>query len=115
MNEIPISLFIFMVLFLLACIAISISKLQLFNIVAGVAGIILSYTLSKISINGFLVQQFGGITSADTIITDSVSIYYSPQSYIFLLLVILTLIITIFNILSEIKYNLEPDIGDFEL
>jgi hypothetical protein len=104
-----------MVLFLLACIAISISKLQLFNIAAGVMGIILSYTLSKISINGFLVQPFGDITSADTIITDSVVIYNLPQSYIFVFIGTVTLLITIVNIVSEIKYNIEPDIGDFEL
>lgn len=114
MNEIPISLFIFLALFMFACAGISVSRLHIINIVAGMLGVIVAYVLSKISINGMLVMQFGGITSTDSIVTDSVSIYNSPQSYIFLFIAIILLGITIINILSELKYTLEPDIGDLD-
>lgn len=116
MNEIPISFFVFMVILTLLCLVISISQLKFINIVSGIICLILSYTLSKISINGLLVKQFGDITSIDTITTTTVSITNLPMSYIFLLMALLALIITINNILVEVKYNLEPDLeGEFDI
>jgi hypothetical protein len=86
------------------------------NIISGILSIILAYILSKISINGMLVQQFGGISSTDTIITDTVSITNLPMSYVFLFIAVVAVLITISNILVEVKYNLEPDLeGDFDL
>ena len=116
MNEIPISLFIFIVLFSLLCLAMSTSHARVINVISGIFCLILSYILSKISINGLLVQQFGDITSSDTIITSSVSITNLSMSYIFLFIGLIALIITINNILVEIKYNIEPDLeGDLDL
>lgn len=116
MNEIPLSYFIFMVIFSLLCLVVSISQLKIINIVSGIICLTLSYVLSKISINGLLVQQFGDITSSDTITTNTVSITNLPMSYIFLFIALLALIITINNILVEVKYNLESDLeGDFDL
>jgi len=107
-------MFIFITLFLLACIAVSLSKVQWINTACGIIATTLSYFMSKICINGTLVQQFGGITPTDNIITDAVVITNLPMSYIFLFIALVSLLITIINILSEIKYNLEPDIGDLD-
>ena len=116
MNEIPISYFMFMVILSLLCLVMSISHIKIINIVAGIVCLTLSYVLSKISINGMLVMQFGDITSTDTIITTSESIINLPMSYIFLFIALIAVLITISNILVEIKYNLEPDLeGDFDL
>lgn len=116
MNEIPVSFFIFMVIFSLSCLVISTTQLKVINIVSGMLCLILSYVLSKISMNGLLVKQFGDITSSDAIITSSVSITNLSMSYIFLFIGLIALIITINNILVEVKYNLEPDLeGDLDL
>lgn len=116
MNEIPTTLFIFMVFLMLVFIIISMSNLKIMNIISGILSIVLTYILSKISINGMLVIQFGGISSADTIITDTISITNLPMSYVFLFLAVVSVIITVINILNEIKYNIEPDLeGDFDL
>ena len=116
MNEVPTMLFICMVVVLFLCMVISVLKFSLFSIIAGVIAVILSYTLSKISINGVLVQQFGDVTTSDTVITDTVSITNLPMSYLFLFIGVITLLITINNILVEVKYNLEPNLeGDFDL
>jgi hypothetical protein len=105
-----------MVVFSLLCLVVSISQLKIINIVSGIICLTLSYVLSKISINGLLVKQFGDITSSDTITTNTVSITNLPMSYIFLFIAIIALIITINNILVEVKYNLEPDLeGDLDL
>ena len=116
MNEIPIALFIGMVFALFICMVISVWEIPRLSIITGVIAVILSYTLSKISINGVLVKQFGDVTTADTVITDTVSITNLPMSYLFLFIGILTFIITVMNILNEVRYNLEPDIEaiDFE-
>jgi hypothetical protein len=116
MNEIPILLFIFLVIAMISCLVISKFDIQLLNIVAGTIAVILSYLLSKISINGLLVWSVGDITSSDAIITDTISVTNLPMSYLFLFFGLIALLITINNILIEIKYNLEPDIeGDFDL
>jgi len=116
MNEIPISLFIFMVFLTMVFMIISTSQLKIINIISGILFLILSYILSKISINGMLVQRFGGISSTDTIITGTVEIINLPMSYIFLFMGLMAVLITINNILVEVKYNLEPDLeGDFDL
>ena len=115
MNEIPISLFIFMVFLIIAFMIISTLQLKIINIISGMFCLMLSYILSKISINGMLVERFGGISSNNTIITDTVQITSLPMSYIFLFIALTALIITINNILVEVKYNLEPDLeGDLE-
>ena len=116
MNEIPISLFILIVVLMFVFLIFSIYSSSFINIICGILSIILSYMLSKISMNGMLVQQFGGISSTDTIITNTVSITNLPMSYIFLFIALISTIITIKNILIEVKYNLEPDLeGDFDL
>lgn len=116
MNEIPIALFIGMVFALFVCMVVSVLKIPQLNIITGIIAVILSYTLSKISINGVLVERFGDVTSSDIVITDTVVITNLPMSYLFLFIGILTFIITTMNILNEIRSNLEPDIEaiDFE-
>ena len=114
MNEIPPELFIFLVLFLIACLAITVSRIHIFNIAAGFIGLIFAYSLSKISINGLFVMQYGDITSTDVVITSSESIYNLPQSYIFSFIGIVILMITVMNIVDVIRDYIEPDIGVIE-
>ena len=75
-----------MVFLMLVFVIISMSNLKFMNIISGILSIVLTYILSKISINGMLVKQFGGISSTDTIITDTISITNLPMSYVFLFL-----------------------------
>lgn len=116
LTEVPITLFILMSILTFIFLIVSVHNSQTINIVCGILTIMLSYILSKISINGMLVYQSGGISSADAIITDAVSIVYMPMSYIFLFVAIIATLITISNIFIEVKYNIEPDLdGDFDI
>ena len=114
MNEIPVVLFIFLVIFLLACLAISISNVSGLNVVTGIIVVTLSYMLSKVCINGQLVNSFGGLSTTDVIVSGPRSITSLPLSYIFLFIAVMAVLITVVNIVSEIKYNLEPDIGELD-
>lgn len=116
MNEIPLSLFIVMAIISFLSMIVATTKLKNINIACGFISSTFFYLLSKISINGLLVVQFGEISSVDAVVTTSQPIVNLPMSYLFLLMAIISIIVTITNILYEIKYKLEPDLeGELEL
>lgn len=110
MNEIPTVLFIFITVIAWMCLIISYCNLKYINVITGIVCTILFYFLSKISINGQLVEQFGDIDSSNTIITSTATVQNEPMSIIFLFLAILSALITIINIFKEVQYNVSPDL-----
>lgn len=114
MIEVPTSLFIFLTIIMFLCIAFALTHLKYINIICALVGGMLAFMLSRISVNGLLVQQFGGVASNDTIITDTVAFTSQPMSYLFLFFFIISVILIVKNILQEIHYNLSPDL-DIEL
>ena len=116
MNEVPVPLFILMSFLTFIFLIISVYNSKIINIFAGIVATMLAYTLSKISINGMLCQVFGGVSSTDTVITNTTTIIYMPMSYIFLFISLISTLILIANVLTEVQFNLQPDLnleGDY--
>ena len=88
MNEIPLYLFIFImiVLFVLVLHAMSVQRMS--AVVSAFVSVITAFTLSKISINGQLVTNYGHISTDNAMVFGTATIQNSAQSWIFVMVAI---------------------------
>lgn len=103
MNEIPIYLFIFIMLITFFFIINALNGTGLFSLVASFISVILSFVLAKVSINGQLVSNHGHISTDNAIVFDTFVVQSSAQSMLFTLIGIL-MTIRVIMILIE-QYN----------
>lgn len=108
MNEVPMYLFIILTLLAFVAMLISLKIRYPINIVTGIIAIMLSYFLSRTSINGKLVQSYGGMTSTDTVTTGTLIIQNSAMGWIFLFMAIVCLGILIKMAMDELTYQMKP-------
>lgn len=110
MGNVPVYLFILMGIidFILLYLTLHINYPG--NVITGILSIMSSYFLSKVSVNGHLVQTFGGVTSGDTIITGTYVIQNAAMGWIFMFLALISVILVIKIIFNEINYQLTPEL-----
>ena len=103
MNEIPLYLFIFlmMVLFVLVLHAMSVQRIS--AVVSALMSVILAFTLSKISINGQLVQTFSGISAINTVVIDTIPIRIGWLSWVFAFIGVVMVVFTLLLLVTVYK------------
>ena len=99
-NEIPLFLFIFLIIVMFYFILQALNDTRIWSIFSALIATVLAFVLSKISINSQLVQNFGDISSTDTIIFGTYTVQNSAQSWL-LLMVAIFMTIRLFIILIE--------------
>lgn len=108
MNEVPMFLFIILTLLAFAGLFVSIKVQYPINLVSGIITIMLGFFLSKTSINGTLVQNFGDVTSFNSVATGNYVIEIPALGWLFLFVAIISVGIVIKIIIDEINYQIEP-------
>jgi len=103
MNEVPISLFIFLMLILFYSFLLSLSGTGIISIFSSFVSIALSFILAKISINGMLVYNFGHISSTDVMIYGEYVIQNGAQSLLFTMTAIFMTIRVIMILIEQYK------------
>ena len=83
MNETPLYLFIFLMLVMFYFILQALNDTNMRALFSCFISVILAFTLAKVSINEQLVQNFGDISSTDSIIFGTSTVVHSAQAWIF--------------------------------
>ena len=76
---------------------------NLLSLTASFISVILSFTLSKISINGQLVSNFGHISTNNVMIVESFTIQNGSQSFLFTMIAILMTIRVVMILVEQYK------------
>ncbi|HUX55911.1 MAG TPA: hypothetical protein VMV77_02980 [Bacteroidales bacterium] len=84
------------------------------GIVSALGAFALSFLCAKIIINGTLVQNIGGIDEAGNIVQGVTVIQVPALSYVFLFVAVVMVIQFINQVISEIRFQVSPDIEVFE-
>lgn len=100
MNEIPLYLFVFLMIVTLYSAMQALSDTSLWSLFTAFMAAVLSFVLAKVSINGQLVQNFGEISSTDTIVTGTSAVQNSAQAWFFVAIAIF-MIVRLLMILVE--------------
>lgn len=111
MDNIPLYLFIFVLIVMVVFVIISFRDGGLSALYAGIASL-LAFVLSKVSINGSLISKYGWISSTDILVFGTQSYYNSAQSYILLFIAIVMAIVMLINIIEYIKLNVIKDLDN---
>jgi len=103
MNEIPIYLFIFLLIVMVFFAFHALRDTDLWSLNAAFMASALAFGLAKISINGQLVQNFGEITSTDAIVTGTSIVQNSAQAWFFLAIAIFMTVRLIMILIENYK------------
>jgi hypothetical protein len=100
MNEMPLFLFIFLIIVMFYFMLSSLHDINMWSLFSSIMSVMLSFILAKISINEQLVYNFGHISSVDVITYGTHSIQHSGQSWL-LTMVAIFMTIRLLMILIE--------------
>lgn len=103
MNEVPLSLFIFLMILTFLMIYKAVSDIGLFSLFSALLSVIFSFVLSKISINGNLVSNYGHISSDNAMVFETFITQNSAQSWLFSMIAILMTIRVIMILVEQYK------------
>ena len=112
---VPISIFIFMGVILLISIFVAFKSTGIPSIFSSLIGIMLSYIMSKIVINGTLVQNIGGVDGSGNIVQGTTIIQIESLSYILLFVGVFMVVILAIQVLREIKFRESQDTIELDL
>ena len=103
MNEIPLYLFIFMMLLAVIMAYKAVCGTDTLSLTSAFVSVILSFTLAKISINGQLVSNFGHISTNNAMVVESFTIQNASQSLLFTMIAILMTIRVVMILIEQYK------------
>ena len=103
MNEVPLHLFIFLILLTFVLIYKAVSEDNLLSLFSAFVSVILSFTLAKISINGQLVSNYGHISTDNIMVFETFTIQNGAQSLLFTMIAIFMTIRVIMILVEQYK------------
>lgn len=109
-GEVPTYLFILMGLIDFILLFLTLKIKYPGNAITGILSVMLAYFLSKVAINGKLVDTFAGVSAVDEIITGNYVIQNAAMGYIFMFLALISAILVIKIVFNEINYQLKPEL-----
>ena len=105
---VPLSIYLILIVVLCGTLVVTVKSTAPIGIVFGIISLMLSFFLSKVSINGQLVETYGYVGSGDTIITGVNVIQVSALAWLFAFVAIISLALIVYHIINEIRYQTEP-------
>ncbi|NOR84557.1 DUF2341 domain-containing protein [archaeon] len=114
-SPVPVSLYIFMGVLLFVFCGASFILAGIPSIFTSILSIMFSFIMSKIAVNGSLVQNIGGISSTGTVIQGVTRIEIPALSYILIFVGIFMTVILVIQVLREIKFRESQDIIELDL
>ena len=108
MNEVPLSIFLALGIILFIMLYLVFRLDHPINLICGILCAMISFFLSKTSINGTLIKTFGGITADDAIVTGNAIIQNSAMSWIFMFVSLISVGLVIVMIYNEMNYQMKP-------
>ena len=109
-GEVPMYLFILMGIIDFILLFLTLNIKYPANAITGILAIMLSYFLSKVAINGNLVNTFAGVTTGDAITTGNYIIQNASMGWIFMFLALISAILVIKIVFNEINYQLVSEL-----
>lgn len=114
-SPVPVSLYIFMGVLLFVFCGASFILTGIPSIFTSILSIMFSFIMSKIAVNGSLVQNIGGISSTGTVVQGVTRIEIPALSYILIFVGIFMTVILAVQVLREIKFRESQDTIELDL
>ncbi|MCK5138277.1 MAG: right-handed parallel beta-helix repeat-containing protein [Thermodesulfovibrionia bacterium] len=114
-SPVPVSLYIFMGVLLFVFCGASFILTGIPSIFTSILSIMFSFIMSKIAVNGSLVQNIGGISSTGTVVQGVTIIEIPALSYILIFVGLFMVVILAIQVLREIKFRESRDTIELDL
>jgi len=112
---IPLNLFMFMGLLLFVFAGASFYFTGLFSIFTSMLSVMFAFILSKIAINGTLIQNIGGFDSAGTVVQGVTTIEIPTLSYILMFIGLIMIVILAIQVMREIEFRKSRDVIELDI
>ena len=107
---VPLPLYLLLIVVLAGCFIGTIKGNSIVGMICGILSVMISYFLSKVSLNGQLVESYGGLTSTDSLVTGNYIIQNAAMGWIFMFLALISAILVIKIVFNEINYQLVSEL-----
>ena len=112
---VPLSIFMFMGILLFVFAGASFYFTGVFSIFTSLLSVMFAFIMSKITVNGTLIQNIGGFDSTGTVVQAVTIIEMPALSYILLFIGLFMVVILIIQVMREIKFRESQDIIELDL
>ena len=114
-SPVPVSVYIFMGVLLFVFCGASFILTGIPSIFTSILSIMFSFIMSKIAVNGSLVQNIGGISSTGAVVQGVTRIEIPALSYILIFVGLFMVVILAVQVLREIKFRESKDTIELDL
>jgi len=114
-SPVPVSIFIFMGVLLFVFCGASFILTGIPSIFTSILSVMFSFIMSKIAVNGSLIQNVGGISSTGEVVQGVTTIEIPALSYILIFVGLFMTVILIVQVLREIKFRNSQDTIELDL
>ena len=114
-SPVPVSVYSFMGVLLFVFCGASFMLTGISSIFTSVISIMFSFIMSKIAVNGSLVQNIGGVSSTGTVVQGVTRIEFPALSYILIFVGLFMIVILAVQVMREIKFRESRDVIELDL
>lgn len=112
---VPVELYIFLCAVMMVLVFVSFKNTGIGAIFTSMLCIMLAFILSKVSVNGTLQDNIGGIDGTGLVVQGTTVIEIPAMSYIFLFIGVFMLVVFVVHVLSEIEFRKSQDVIELDL